>query len=200
LRQLIPDFLRTIQAVHKKNRARLGVLGEVKAQAIAKILGCDAVKPGQYSSDHLLFDWGGELFLPEFKERIHISTSFPSANGNYWGPSPNPHKITLAATKNPEQIAKDIQTRLLGDYKAAYLDAFRRMNEYEANEASKAALAKRLADIVGGEISRNDPTKFYILHSFNPIGLEGHILGEDVELKITCSPEMAERICGEIGK
>jgi hypothetical protein len=172
-----------------------------KVQAIAVILGCEAVKPGESFVDRLVFDWGGCLYIEESCEcRILIHTSFPSGNRNFWGPSPNPHKISVSASKSAEQIAKDIESRLLPEYKAAYLDAVRQMNEYNLKEIAKGVLAKYLADIIGAEVSRNDPVKFYISRTFNPWGLQGHVLGEDVELKITCSPEMAERICREIVK
>ncbi len=43
LRQLIPDFIRTIQAVYQEDRARLAVLGEVKALQEGELVAGDEV-------------------------------------------------------------------------------------------------------------------------------------------------------------
>jgi hypothetical protein len=168
------------------------------AQAIATILGCGVSADNTIGgSTYLTFDWGGKLWFTEAPGRIHISTTFPYSDGFFWGPSPNPHKISVAASKSAQQIARDIERRLLPEYKTAYLDAVRLMNEHNEAKMKREALAKKLTGILGIEVSKRDPMQFFCS---NPVDIAGKVEWSDVSLRIRRSDERARRICREIVK
>lgn len=167
---------------------------------IAKILGAP-IEEDKYSEGReskfvkMVLPWGGILLVEESRGRIEVLGSFPRSDGDYWGPHGVKYSISVSAEKSAEQIARDIERRLLPVYRVAYEVAVKRMNEYDEQAGRQRVLAKRLADVLGIQVSSHDPTQF---HAYEPVHVEGRVNSEDVTLKITCSPELAERICGMI--
>lgn len=87
--------------------------------------------------------WGG-------KGRLYISGSFPDGvELPYKAERPS---ITVAETKNPEQIAKDVVRRLLPPYVTLLAVVLDRKAKAEEFEAGRKRLAAEVAIVVNGNV------------------------------------------------
>ncbi len=162
-----------------------------KMRAVAGLLRC-SIEETESRFVRLRFPGGGEIILEESRGRLEIHGSFPRSDGNYRAPRGEKHNISVSAEKSAEQIAHDIQRRLLPGYRKAYELAVKEMKEHEEQQSRQEVLAKHLADILGVEIPKHDPLEFY---AYDPARINGRTSGDDVKLEITCKPDLAERIC-----
>lgn len=120
---------------------------------------------------------GQKLFLHadkywNTKDRIEITGELESAHVPY--DAKKDHTITVSADKKPALIARDINRRLLPEYREVLAATLKRKEENEADDALRAALVERIHEAWGGVSRRNPKT-----HGSSRLG--GHLGGyEDI--------------------
>ena len=87
----------------------------------------------------------------DYQHRFDASGGFPTTKGgNYYGPrSENRVSITLADTKAPDQIAKDLARRLLPTYLPQYAQAVAGQQRDNAQAEAARNVAFALAEFIG---------------------------------------------------
>lgn len=124
-----------------------------KAQGIGLMLGWQYKQPAPNESQRwatLVGPDGASISVSQVwnqKGRLQISCHFPGGN---WGAEKRPI-ISVSISKRPEDIARDIERRLLPAYLPLYQKAVERLRAEEEREAADLALAARLAAILGVE-------------------------------------------------
>lgn len=139
------------------------------AEAIAKLLN-GILEAHEYGAfDIALPNDGGKLRLTfdtyRAKNRVVVSGYWPSwmPPGKQWNEVVTPRdagvvrynegyasEITASLDKSPEQIAKDIQRRLLPEYTRLRSGILAAIDSWQSSEARRAAIAERFVALGGG--------------------------------------------------
>ncbi len=130
------------------------------------------------------------------KERFSLTGCFPRDNqGNYlhYGSS---RSITVAAEKSPEQIARDIEKRLIPEYLVELKKALDQVETSNRYHRARHENLKKIADHLGVNLSSWDSGKNDFV-SPHLVGIGGKIEAQEedkVTLTVEVTPEMAIRI------
>lgn len=102
-------------------------------------------------------------------DRVEISPVFPRGrNGDHYGPYQfEPAKITVASSRPPAAIAKDIQRRLLPAYLPALAEAVARRDRDAQHQREARAVADRLAAILPKSTVRENGSSYQVF-SYEP--------------------------------
>jgi len=94
----------------------------------------------------------------DYQNRFDASGGFPTPKGgNYYGPhSEHRLSITLADTKAPDQIAKDLARRLLPTYLPQYAQAVADQQRDNAQAEAARTVALVLAELIGEQASESN--------------------------------------------
>ena len=94
----------------------------------------------------------------KFKDRWHISGSFPRDNKNQSQTEYNVKlpDITVAMNKTPEKVAKDIKARLLPKYEAQLAKVLVRIESSNKYHADKLACVQKIAGFLNVEVPTDD--------------------------------------------
>ena len=84
--------------------------------------------------------------------RIAFSSIYPRGKGGYWAYSRDAIEITVAESKTPKQITRDIQKRFLPVYLENLKKVIEANQQADDYEARKLATIKKVADYLGEEI------------------------------------------------
>ena len=127
------------------------------------------------------------------KIRLEVSGLFRVDNewiGDYV--RDRPKEITVSAERPPAAIAKDIERRLLSEYKQKMSEAIIGYTNAKKLEADADAATRRLAAVIGGHVpkrsNRGGEHVFYISHYNNPrvVSVDGGVneFNKTVSLKL----------------
>lgn len=92
--------------------------------------------------------------------------------------------ITVAASKTPQIIARDIQRRLLPDHEAIASKARERIKQQEARETSWRTAITRIAAVLG-DTDQNNLTATSLKHNLLGCPIDGTSAFEDVRCTVT---------------
>lgn len=89
--------------------------------------------------------WMAQGYDTKSKGRLVIHGDYPGKEGYRL----DQHEITVAATKTPAQIAKDIERRLLPGYRQTLAERVAKLNRDAEARDKRLALAERLMEAIG---------------------------------------------------
>ena len=93
-------------------------------------------------------DGAGFYLSVRADKRVHLGGDRPA--GTSYGSVGNPPKgITVAMSRGPQAIAREIERRLLPEYLRWYAQAVRRLAETQAVETARTELLSEMAAIIG---------------------------------------------------
>lgn len=123
--------------------------------------------------------------------RISVSPIFGACESFVPNIEPGRATITISPNKSDEQIASDIQKRLLPSYLTAYEKAYARQLEWDEHMAERSAFEQRLGAIIGAD--KPGHTSYWL---FGGIGRRGQfrITGGAVEMKFELPHNEAEHL------
>ena len=178
------------------------------ARAVAAELGwtyCDRESDRRDSADIQGPD-GMKLYLNNGywdHSRITIIGSRPQQNnGSHFSVSwPDNLRITVAPTRPAKAVAKDIERRLLPQYREAFQKAAEDIAERQRQRTEAERIASMLAGILGCKVSENNGAgSDFQIHPCNLRSGYADIkvseYSNEVEINLRwISPELAERVC-----
>lgn len=131
------------------------------------------------------------------KNRLDLQGTYPTHKRRHVEPRVGrdlTDEISVAATKTPEQIAKDITRRLLPDYTEGYLNAQKQVVEKMAHESGRIVTAERLAEAMRSQ-PRHEDDESVLYDTGGPLS-QVRITGPDsVRFEyFYCTADEAERV------
>ena len=129
---------------------------EAKIKKVAEILGYEAeVKDGCWCNLAEFRKGREDITLGNEEDRtgrIEIWGSYPRYSTGDWVYGTENHKITVAETKTPEQIARDMERRFLPGYRTELAEVVEKVQRYDAKVNQETALIQKAAELVNGRI------------------------------------------------
>lgn len=168
--------------------------------------------PGAWSVEPFPADWGrrgawlrgehgetlsiGETqdYSKRNKNQLDVGTDYPKEHRERGFSTKRP-KISVSASKTGQQVASDIERRLLPDYLPLFEKVLQDLEQWRSYEETTSSLAAKIADLVEVPVPKNGTTvSFY--HSPYPIFSEtmseARVMGKnEVELQLRLSPDDA---------
>jgi hypothetical protein len=150
----------------------------------------------------------GALYFAEItygasKGRISIAVSWPSSAAMGWQVyhvaqsrrNGRTAEITVAGSKTPEQIAKDIKSRLLADAESLYQEARKEMQAAIDFRENRRVSVKQLANALGERVPEriDDEVSFWIDRG-RYLGTAKLVGERDVNFSFTANIEQAAKV------
>ena len=142
------------------------------------------------------------LYFNHHEGKIHVSTNLPTdAKGEipyvegYGQLGKRMPSINIAFSKTPQQIASDIERRLMPEYMSILMKALARIASSDAYHSKTEGFASEIAALVGVE-SKGNKVDFY--RSPHPMFKEtmgrAEVHDDDVALELRLSHEMTREV------
>ena len=129
------------------------------------------------------------------EHKLHISGDFPrSIKGepSHYG---NPVDINVSDSKTPEQIARDIEKRLLPAYLPELKKAVDQENSTNIYHQKRQANIQKMADYFGVEFKEDKEPSIYVYDRIKGLGSRIEAYGENtIKFELELLPEVAIKV------
>jgi|GEM_PF-5715456 len=102
---------------------------------------------------------------PVEDQRLELYPRWPTHGSDVWRPDDpgwRTRRISVAGSRSPESIAKDIERRLLDGLPEVYAECVQNRDEFLAEKAMLARRAEVWAEKLGATVSKQEPHTFRI--------------------------------------
>lgn len=102
-----------------------------------------------------------DISIRSYDDRLSICGWYPRAKDGCWLAHNLDSSITVTEKKTAEQVVKDMERRLLPDYRKNLATVIRNIKEYEQAGAKQEACLQELALVCGAEVNQVDKFIWY---------------------------------------
>lgn len=127
-------------------------------------------------------------------DKLHIFVDFPRTEKRemvHYGESPS---INVSETKTPEQIARDIERRLLPAYLPELEKALAQVEQINSRDQKRQANTQKMADYFGVAPQNDREQTIYVYDKIKGLGYKIAATEDTVKFELEISPEMAIKI------
>ena len=129
------------------------------------------------------------------KLQIHLNGEFPTSIRGELCHYGGPISINVSDSKTPEQIARDIEKRLLPVYLPELEKAVVQLNAINLFHQKRSANIQKMADYFQVEFKEDKEPWIWVYKKINGLGSKIEACGEDtVKFELELSPEMAIKV------
>jgi hypothetical protein len=129
------------------------------------------------------------------ENKLHISGDFPKSIKGESSRYGEPIDINVSTSKTPEQIAREIEKRLLPIYLPELKKAVNQVNQTNIYHQKRQKNIQKMAEYFGVEFKEDKEPSIWVYGKIN--GLDSHIKaqGEDtIGFELELTPEMAIKV------
>jgi len=129
------------------------------------------------------------------EHKLHIAGDFPTSIKGESGRYGEPISINVSDSKAPEQIARDIEKRLLPIYLPELAKAVDQVNATNLFHQKREANIKKMAEYFGVEFKEDKEPSIWVYDLIKGLGLRIEAHGEDnVKFELEITPERAIKV------
>ena len=129
------------------------------------------------------------------QNKLHISGAFPTSIKGESSRYGNPIDINVSVSKTPEQIARDIERRLLPLYLPELEKAIDRVNRMNTYHQKREANIRKMAEYFGVEFKPDKDPSIYVYDKIPGLGSRIETSGEEnVKFTLEVAPDLTIKV------
>ena len=129
------------------------------------------------------------------ENKLHIAGDFPKSTKGESSHYGEPISINVSVSKTPEQIARDIEKRLLPVYLPELEKAVNQTNSTNIYHQKREANIRKMAEYFGVEFKEDKEPSIYVYDRIKGLGSRIEAYGEDtIKFELELTPEIAIKV------